>query len=390
MKCDITYTCGHAGTVSLFGKMCDRERMISYYESSVLCPTCSKQKRDEANKAMGVVLSFVCDWQRDAIIVVAVGDTYSHKEELKALGFSFGEVVCNFLPSNRNGENQKCWYYNLKCGSKEEILGLRTQYDAMVQRVREGVSTHVSEHPTSDTDKYSILEVVQKKLDEFECLASEPVETPKEEKPAYHEASLEQFELVELKGSPRQIQWAEKLRKKSLVLLLNEGKDITPFLKMERCRFWIDCQGYDYDQMCDALGSMKPERKWFRMAVSNASIVVAKPEFIVVKIPGEKREFEFPRKMTRRGRNAGEAVLLFSDAYTFRVRSAINRRINGPVKVPKVFEEVEYSAMLELFGGDISVELAARESWREPEEEFFHTPEPKTPMEIQADENLKR
>ena len=36
-KYNITYSCGHEGTVQLFGKSEERERKIKYYEEFGLC-----------------------------------------------------------------------------------------------------------------------------------------------------------------------------------------------------------------------------------------------------------------------------------------------------------------------------------------------------------------
>lgn len=41
-KYDITYSCGHKGEITLFGKTSEREKKISWYESIGLCPECKK------------------------------------------------------------------------------------------------------------------------------------------------------------------------------------------------------------------------------------------------------------------------------------------------------------------------------------------------------------
>lgn len=51
MKYDITYSCGHKGTVDLIGKTEDRERKIYGYEHYGICPECQAKKRqEESNK----------------------------------------------------------------------------------------------------------------------------------------------------------------------------------------------------------------------------------------------------------------------------------------------------------------------------------------------------
>lgn len=41
-KYDITYSCGHKGEITLFGKISERERKIAWYENTGLCPECKK------------------------------------------------------------------------------------------------------------------------------------------------------------------------------------------------------------------------------------------------------------------------------------------------------------------------------------------------------------
>lgn len=39
MKYIINYSCGHSGTVQLFGKTADRERKVKWLETQI-CPAC--------------------------------------------------------------------------------------------------------------------------------------------------------------------------------------------------------------------------------------------------------------------------------------------------------------------------------------------------------------
>ena len=48
MKYDITYSCGHAGTVELYGKTSERESKIRWYETTAVCPECYKKQQEEA------------------------------------------------------------------------------------------------------------------------------------------------------------------------------------------------------------------------------------------------------------------------------------------------------------------------------------------------------
>lgn len=44
-KYDVTFSCGHTGTVELFGKSADRERRITYFEKYGECPACYKARK---------------------------------------------------------------------------------------------------------------------------------------------------------------------------------------------------------------------------------------------------------------------------------------------------------------------------------------------------------
>lgn len=46
-KYDITYTCGHKGTVELFGRSKDRERKFTWLKNSCKCPECEQKEREE-------------------------------------------------------------------------------------------------------------------------------------------------------------------------------------------------------------------------------------------------------------------------------------------------------------------------------------------------------
>lgn len=48
MKYDVTYSCGHAGTVELYGKTSERESKIRWYETTAVCPECYKKQQEAA------------------------------------------------------------------------------------------------------------------------------------------------------------------------------------------------------------------------------------------------------------------------------------------------------------------------------------------------------
>ena len=52
MKYDITYSCGHTGTVELYGKTSERESKIRWYETTAVCPECYKKQQEETAKTI--------------------------------------------------------------------------------------------------------------------------------------------------------------------------------------------------------------------------------------------------------------------------------------------------------------------------------------------------
>ena len=54
-KYDVTYSCGHTGTVQLYGKNEDRARKIESYERYSLCPECYKKQKQEENEKLALL-----------------------------------------------------------------------------------------------------------------------------------------------------------------------------------------------------------------------------------------------------------------------------------------------------------------------------------------------
>jgi len=91
-KYDITYSCGHKGTVELFGKTSERENKIAWYERDGLCPECYKatKRAEEAEKPL--TLTIDCDPYQQTIILHFSGNTMPYKDQIKALGYYWGEM----------------------------------------------------------------------------------------------------------------------------------------------------------------------------------------------------------------------------------------------------------------------------------------------------------
>lgn len=96
-KYSITYSCGHEGTVQLFGKNEERDRKIKYYEEFGLCPECYKKQKQEENEKLGLLIGgsvedTLSEEGKIQIRLYFAGDTLPHKEEIKALGYRWTTV----------------------------------------------------------------------------------------------------------------------------------------------------------------------------------------------------------------------------------------------------------------------------------------------------------
>ena len=96
-KYNITYSCGHEGTVQLFGKSEERERKIKYYEEFGLCTECYKKQKQEENAKLGFLIGgsvadILSGKGEIQICLSFAGDTLPHKEEIKALGYRWTAV----------------------------------------------------------------------------------------------------------------------------------------------------------------------------------------------------------------------------------------------------------------------------------------------------------
>lgn len=83
---EITYACGHKGTIKLTGK--HQEDRLPWYERNALCPDCWREEQRKKEKQMGLIVnvSAIPNVGKPLLQVWFSGDTYSHKEEIKALG----------------------------------------------------------------------------------------------------------------------------------------------------------------------------------------------------------------------------------------------------------------------------------------------------------------
>lgn len=112
MKYDVTYSCGHDGVVTLFGKGAERERKLAWYASSGLCPECYKAQMAEKEAAEPLTVhpsatTQIGDNGQPIICVWLSGNTRPLKDDIKACGFCWGvrEAGRDMMALNA----KRCW-----------------------------------------------------------------------------------------------------------------------------------------------------------------------------------------------------------------------------------------------------------------------------------------
>lgn len=124
----VNFSCGHSGTVQLYGPTKERERKIEWLEKG-LCPDCYKKQQmdkamnDETPVTIKISLNtanFSNNNNRIIINAVAQGGTYREKENLKSLGFHFGDLPTSGAFGLFNSP-KKGWYRIIGIKELDEI-----------------------------------------------------------------------------------------------------------------------------------------------------------------------------------------------------------------------------------------------------------------------------
>lgn len=122
-KYDVTYSCGHEGTVDLFSKTSERERKLAWYEHTGVCPECYKKQQREKEEKEGLILNVAIDPynQKKPVKLSFTGNTYPLKDEIKALGgYYYGDCATGFL--KLFAQPTKCWQKDCSLDDLEQEL----------------------------------------------------------------------------------------------------------------------------------------------------------------------------------------------------------------------------------------------------------------------------
>lgn len=102
-KYDVTFSCGHNGTVQLVGKATERDRKLEWYASCGLCPECYKAKKlaEEAKQSITLHITPMAAISSDngepLYCIWLDGNTRPEKDNIKAAGFVWDIIDAGLL-----------------------------------------------------------------------------------------------------------------------------------------------------------------------------------------------------------------------------------------------------------------------------------------------------
>lgn len=138
-KYTVKFSCGHEQTVELFGKGSDRKRKMEWYAESGLCSECYKKQMEEEREAMPVTVTIrfaprITEDGEMLFIVAIKGNTKPRKDEIKSLGFCWGEEETVMSIISVAGA-ELCWQkdYIANEDSLREIKAVAEQFGAEIQ-----------------------------------------------------------------------------------------------------------------------------------------------------------------------------------------------------------------------------------------------------------------
>ena len=125
-KYDITHTCGHSRTVALYGKLNERERKIEWMASQD-CPSCwaAKKRESDALKPITATISLLpflgARGHVPVFQIALTGGTEPRKEEIKALGYKWGDICGNFMEMLSFRRPQMGWVRKIEWITDDDV-----------------------------------------------------------------------------------------------------------------------------------------------------------------------------------------------------------------------------------------------------------------------------
>lgn len=199
--------------------------------------------------------------------------------------------------------------------------------------------------------------------------------------------------MPDLIGSEKQIKWATELRKSILSKLTAGNIDISHIQKINTCRFWIDNRASEIrDIIVSADRILSCPIKWRKISVNIQNIECSTATSAKIKMPNNSRysklSFWCALKLLRTGLHSHEVLLSIKDDFIF----SLKKYGNGEWNKKDIIKEVEITAeeMIAAFGGEVENAEQYTTKWQLQETAIDHVPKLIEPIDIQADESLKR
>ena len=162
MKYDVTYSCGHSGTVTLFGKGTDRERKLEFFKDSGICPECFKKKKmeEEEKTPLGLKIQIFPFRTENFVNLSFTGNAYPVKEEIKKLGYCWSEIEAGVLGFIKS---EKAWNKDINL----------EQMDKEILRVKDMFPTIKITEAYSAADLTALKKTIQNRQDEEDKINAE-------------------------------------------------------------------------------------------------------------------------------------------------------------------------------------------------------------------------
>lgn len=108
MQYDVTYSCGHSGTVNLFGKGKEHERKLAFFRDCGLCPECykAKKRKEEEQVPLGLKIQISPFGTETPVNLAFTGNSYPVKDEIKKLGYYFSDLEAGLFGF---AKSEKLW-----------------------------------------------------------------------------------------------------------------------------------------------------------------------------------------------------------------------------------------------------------------------------------------
>lgn len=368
-KYTVTHICGHEREYQIYGKHTERDRKIAWLAGQE-CPACRRKAVEEAAK--------------EATKGMELPELEGSEKQVKWANTIRGQ----FINAIRT--------YNKTCafgaGNPRIDVDKALSIIASVKTARDFIDNR-------DMDVIAFLILMSRKNEQKPAEAPAPA---KEEEAA--DVATEDMELPELKGSEKQVEWANTIRGNIISYAKARGENMERVMQVLRtvttARAFIDNRDLNPKQALyifkDAADKRAAEKaaEWGKVAVNAQNVECTTERGAKINMP-HSSEYDgysvwVSLKLLRSGRHSYEYLLSVKADMEF----TLKKYGHGKWNKSKVLDEKTISAeqMAEAFGGWASDAPQYSKPAVDPDKEEIikHVPAKLEPVEIEADPELVR